>query len=124
MTNHDAHDNLKIFERQFQPLVKAARAIIDSSHSAGRTDSERKLCADLYSQIVKIEDEVVEKFVLDNRNRPAGAYVFNRYMQRSNLRLLDSIYKLFDPGMYSNSYLLQMRKKIDGMYNLFMQGSP
>ncbi len=118
MTQHKTQDKFEVFQKRFKPLVKVARAIIDSSFADGKSESEKKLYSDLYKRVVEIEDEVVETFVLENTNNAVGAYIFYRYMQQANLPKLDSIYKLFDPNLYASGYLKKTKTKIDAMYNL------
>lgn len=118
MTQHKAQDKFDAFQKRFKPLVKVARAVIDSSYADGRTENEKKLCASFYKRIDEVEDEVAEKFVLENTDNAVGAYIFYRYMQQASLKKLDSIYKLCNSTLYATSYLRDMKSKIDAMYNL------
>lgn len=118
MAQHIAQDKFEAFQKRFRPLVKIARAVIDSSFGDGRTENEKKLCASFDKRINEVEDEVAEKFVLENTDNAVGAYIFYRYMQQASLKKLDSIYKLYNPALYATGYLQDMKTKIDAMYNL------
>ena len=118
MTQHKSQDKFEEFQKRFKPLVKVARAIIDSSYANNKTEAEKKLCTSLFKKVVEVQDEVIEKFVLDNTDNAVGSYIFYRYMQKAGLKKLDSIYRLYKPDLFNTVYLKNMKTKIDAMYNL------
>jgi peroxiredoxin len=80
-----------------------------------RTEQEKQLCRNLYNRLLKIEDQVAEKFVLENTGNIVGAYVLYYYYRINNYALLDSIYNLFDSRLLSSYYLKNIKDKITAL---------
>jgi len=111
---HRTSQNLyDAFQSRFAPLVKMARVIIDTSNKV-ETEQEKQLCRNLYNRLLRIENQVTEKFVLENTGNIVGAYVLYDY-KIYNTTLLDSIYNLFDSHLSSSYYLKNIKDKIGAL---------
>jgi thiol-disulfide isomerase/thioredoxin len=105
------------YQARFTPLFKMARAIIDTSDKVG-TEQEKQLCRNLYNRVVRLEDQVAEKFILANTGNIVGAYVLYYHYRINNYALLDSIYHLFDSRLQSSYYLRNIKDKILALQSL------
>lgn len=111
---HTAQDKYNEFRKRFDPLVKVARTVIDSSY-AKRTDQEKKIFTMLYDKINQVETEVAEKFAIENCTNVVGAYVLYRYGRTEDHHKLDSLYRLFDPALQATAYLKNIKEKIKSL---------
>jgi len=123
LTQHKAQDKYDEFRKRFNPLVKIARAIIDSSYSPKRTEQEKQFCRNLSERMNQIENEVAERFITENADNAAGAYVLYRYYRVDSYHKLDSVYKLFRPGLQATGYLKNIKAKITALSGLTI-GAP
>lgn len=112
MTNHSVQDKYDLFRKSFNPLVQMARTIIDSSYTADTTETSKKIFLMLYDRLLHIENDVAEKFVLENVDNAAGAYILYRYCNIDDAARLDSIYQLFLLHSRTSSYLKEIQQKI------------
>ncbi len=115
LVNHTMQDKYEEFRKRFNPLVKMARTIIDSSYTYNKTETEKKAFAMLMGRVIQVENEVAEKFVLENSTNAAGAYVLYRYCRIEDHRKLDSLYKLFNATLQATTYLKNIRDKIKSL---------
>ena len=99
------------YQARFTPLFKMARAIIDTSDKVG-TEQEKQLCRNFYNRLLRLEDQVAEKFILENTGNIVGAYVLYYHYRINNYALLDSIYHLFNSRLQSSYYLKNIKDKI------------
>lgn len=113
-----SQNKYEAFRKRFDPLVRMARTIIDSSYSPGLLAESKNIYQMLYKRINQIEDETAEKFATENSNNIAGAYVLYRYCKINNQDKLDSIYNLFDPQLRASAYLQQTKEKIKALGRL------
>jgi len=117
-SNHYTQDKYDEFRKRFNPLVKVARSVIDSSFVPGRTEQELKLCRNLLDRVNQIETEVAEKFVTENSDNAAGAYVLYRYCRIEDYGRLDSLYNLFSASLKASDYLLNIKDKLKALSTL------
>ncbi len=115
LTKHLVQDKYDEFKTRFNPLVKMARTIIDSSYTMKAGGAEKKIFDMLYQRIIQIENEVAEKFVTENAGNAVGAYVLYRYCRIENHYRLDSLYRLFNPALRSTAYLKNIEDKIKAL---------
>jgi thiol-disulfide isomerase/thioredoxin len=115
---HNAQDKYTEFRKRFNPLVKVARTIIDSSSAPKRTEQEKMLCRNLLERVNQIENEVAEKFTTENTDNAVGAYVLYRFCRTENYQKLDSLYNLFSPGLQASEYLKNVKDKIKALSGL------
>ncbi len=99
LSKQTAQDTYNEFRKRFNPLVKMARTIIDSSYRPNKSDPEKKIFDMMYKRIVEIENEVAEQFVRENSDNAVGAYILYRYGRTDNFQQLSSLYKLFNPSL-------------------------
>ncbi|OQP47492.1 hypothetical protein A4H97_08355 [Niastella yeongjuensis] len=99
------------FQARYTPLFKMARVLIDTSYKVG-TEQEKQLCRNLYNRLLRIENQVAEKFILENTSNLVGAYVLYDHYKTDNYALLDSIYNLFDSRLSASYYLKSIKDKI------------
>ncbi len=112
---HNAQDKYTEFRKRFDPLVKVARTVIDSSYAPGRTEQEKKIFSMLYEKINHVETEVAERFAIENCTNTVGAYVLYRYGRIEDHHKLDSLYRLFDPALQASAYLKNIKEKIKSL---------
>lgn len=99
------------FRKRFDPLVKIARTVIDSSAGKGKSDIG-SVYTMLYDRIVAIEEEVAAQFVKDYANTITGAYILYRYCRINDADKLNALYQLFSPELKQTSYLKNINDKI------------
>ena len=114
-TLHAAQDKYNEFKKRFNPLVKMARTIIDSSYKPKRSEQEKKVFDMMYEKIIQIENEVAETFVSENSNNAVGAYILYRYCRIEDHHKLDSLYGLFNSTLQSGLYLRNIKDKIKAL---------
>lgn len=105
------HDQYIEFRKRFDPLVKIARTVIDSSVGKEKSDVE-SVYRMLYDRILAIEEEVAVQFVKDYANTITGAYVLYRYGRMKDAEKLNTLYQLFSPELKQSSYLRNVYDKI------------
>lgn len=123
LTTHLAQDKYIEFRKRFEPLVKVARTIIDSSYAPKRSEAEKKILNMLYSKVSQIENEVAEKFVQENATNSVGAYILFKYSRIDNHDHLDSLYHLFNSSLQNSPYLKNIKDKINALAVL-KEGDP
>lgn len=107
------------FRKRFDPLVKMARYVIDKAHDTGLSAAEISLCVEMSDKVNQVQMQVSEKYVLENTDNIAGAYVFFDYLRReNNARKLDSIYQLFPPSLHSSYYMKDINSRIQRLKQL------
>lgn len=99
------------FRKRFDPLVKIARTIIDSSSGKSNTESG-SVHNMLYKRVLEIEEEVAAQFVKDYANTIAGAYVLYRYCRIEDAGKLNALYQLFNDDLKKSGYLMNIREKV------------
>lgn len=99
------------FRKRFDPLVKIARTIIDSSSGKSNTESG-SVYNMLYKRVLEIEEEVAAQFVRDYANTIAGAYVLYRYCRIEDAGKLNALYQLFNDDLKKSGYLMNIREKV------------
>lgn len=115
---HAMQDKYDEFRKRFNPLVKMAQTIIDSSIAHERTGAEKEIFNVLYDRLNHIESEVAEKFSIENADNAVGAYVLYRYVKIEDHHTLDSLYNLFDTSLQATAYLKNIKNKIKALSNL------
>ncbi|WP_293946920.1 MULTISPECIES: TlpA family protein disulfide reductase [unclassified Sphingobacterium] len=100
------------FRTSFNPLVKVARSVIDSSYVKHKTEEEKAVYRSIYDRILQIEHEVAEQFVLNNTDNIVGAYVLSNYLNIEEWTKLDSLYNLFPPHLFDSRYLTTIKNKL------------
>ena len=100
------------FRKRFNPLVKVARTIIDSSYSKGATQADKKIFTMLYNRVEQVENETAEKFAAENAGNAVGAYVLYRYYKTNSRDHLDSLYRLFPVTLRASGYLRNIHDRI------------
>jgi thiol-disulfide isomerase/thioredoxin len=115
MATQASQDRFDEFKKRFNPLVQMARVIIDSSYTADSSQSSKKIFRMLYDKLLGIESDVAEKFVLENTDNAAGAYILYRYCHINESNKLDSIYHLFDRHLSVSNYLAEVKTKIQAL---------
>ncbi len=115
LVKHAMQDKYDEFKKRFNPLVKMARTIIDSSIAHERTGAEKEIFKLLYDRLNNIESEVAEKFTIENADNAVGAYVLYRYVRIEDHHKLDSLYKLFDTSLQATAYLKNIKNKIKAL---------
>lgn len=99
------------FRKRFDPLVKIARTVIDSSIGKSNTESG-SIFSMLYKRVLAVEEEVAAQFVKDYANTIAGAYVLYRYCRIEDAGKLNALYQLFNDDLKKSGYLMNIREKI------------
>lgn len=115
MSSHIAQDTYKTFRKRFDPLVRMARVIIDSSYTAANDPQTKKTYNMLFEKIIGIEEQVAEAFAAENSGNATGAYVLYRYCRVNDYRVLDSIYRLFSPQLMETAYLKNVKIKLNAL---------
>lgn len=115
LTHHNAQDQYDSFKKRFNPLVKVARTIIDSSYHPQRSASEKKVFDLLYKRVLEIENEVAEQFVRENSDNAVGAYILYRYGRMDNFQQLKALYQLFNPALQATTYLKNIKEKLNAL---------
>lgn len=111
------HQQYQQFSRRFDPLVKIARTIIDSSAGKSKTESGAVYTM-LYNRVLAVEEEVAIQFVKEFSNSIVGAYVLYRYCRVENSEQLNKLLQLFDPVLQQTGYLQNIAAKIRSMQAL------
>lgn len=118
ISNHSLQDKYISFSKRFDPLVKMARSIIDSSFTPNRTKEEKKLFTNLYNRVCEIENDVAESFIKENTNNAVGAYILYRYLRLEDYDKLNKIYNSFSKELKSTGYLQNIQKKLIALSKL------
>ncbi|GHE32230.1 TlpA disulfide reductase family protein [Sphingobacterium griseoflavum] len=100
------------FRNRFNPLVKAARSIIDSSYVEGRTEEERKIYNNLYSRVLDIEKEVAKEFVYANTDNIVGAFILANYLRDIDTEEIADIMQLFNDDLLNTKYLTKVSQRL------------
>ena len=115
----DTRSQLKYseFRSRFDPLVRIARSIIDSSYVKGKSEAEKAVYRELYDRIVEVENEVAELFVRENTDNIVGAFVLANYLREMDPNKIEGLIPLFSNELLNSRYLLlvkdRMIKKLD-----------
>lgn len=112
---HAMQDKYDEFKNRLNPLVKMARTIIDPSYALGRTGAEKEIFKILYERLNQVENEVAEKFAMENADNAVGAYVLYRYGRIEDHHKLDSLYHLFNTSLKATAYLMNIKNKINAL---------
>lgn len=115
ISDPNAQNKYNEFRKRFNPLVKVARHLIDSSYVSDKTEKEKTVYRELYNRVLEIEKEVSEAFVLENTDNVVGAFVLSRYLRIDNYTKLDSLYRLFNPDLYASGYLINIKQKLGAL---------
>ncbi len=105
------HSQYIAFRKRFDPLVKIARTVIDSSNGKGQSDIGAVYTM-LYNRILAIEEEVAAQFVKDYANTITGAYVLYRYCRIEDADKLNALYQLFGTSFKQSGYLRNIEDKL------------
>lgn len=116
------HELYITFRKRFDPLVKIARIIIDSSAGKSKT-AEGAIYKMLYERVLHVEQQVAHEFVKEHAGSAIGAYILYRYCREGSLQQLDSLYNLFSPRLKNSSYLVNISAKIQSLKAL-IPGKP
>lgn len=112
MTRRNAQDKYEEFRKRFDPLVKVARSIIDSSYTGNRTEPEKKLFRNLFDRVNQVEKEVAGTFVSENTDNIVGAFVLCNYYRIEDHDKLNKLYKMFSPALQNTRFLESINEKI------------
>lgn len=110
-----SQERYESFRSRFNPLVQMARVIIDSSYSGDTSHSSQNIYKMLYEKVMQIEKQVAVQFAIENINTAAGAYVLDRYSDINDAKRLDSIYHLFNEPWRKQTYLKNVKEKIQAL---------
>ena len=111
------HKQYSQFSRRFDPLIKIARTIIDSSVGKSKTEVGAVYTM-LYNRVLTVEQDVAIQFVKEFSNSIVGAYVLYRYCRVENPEQLSKLLQLFDPVLQQTGYLQNIAAKIRSMQAL------
>jgi len=112
MTDTKSQFKYNEFRKRFNPLVKVARSIIDSSYVKGKIEVEKAVYRNLYNRIVEVESEVAEEFVRENTDNIVGAFVLANYLQENDPKEINEIIQLFNEDLLTSKYLLKVKDRI------------
>jgi thiol-disulfide isomerase/thioredoxin len=105
------------FRKRFDPLVKVARTIIDSSQGSEKTEGTR-IYQMLYKKVERIEEDVAYQFAKENADNIVGAYILYRYCRIEDAGKLESLYRLFDDNLRATTYLENIKTKLSALKSL------
>lgn len=111
-TIHYDSKSQKLFEsfyKQFSPLAKLWQYSASETYNTKLSASEIAIHRTVIANIEKIQQQVVENFIVENTDNIVGAYVFSWHMRKTKISEQDSIYKLFDPALHNSTYLRDMK---------------
>jgi thiol-disulfide isomerase/thioredoxin len=112
MTDRKAQIKYNEFKSRFNPLVKMARSVIDSSYVEGKTDVEQKIYKKLYDRIVDIQKEVAKEFVFENTDNIVGAFILANHLQGIDNKEIENIINLFDHDLLNSKYLTKVNDRL------------
>ncbi|MFD1770422.1 TlpA family protein disulfide reductase [Sphingobacterium suaedae] len=118
MSDTKAQSKYNEFRSRFNPLVKIARSVIDSSYVKGKTDAEKAVYKHVYDRIIAIETEVAEEFVRENTDNIVGAFVLANYLRDMEATEMDEIVHLFNDDLLNATYLVDVKDRLNMLAKL------
>lgn len=115
---HDGPDlqaEWREFRKRFDPLVRMARTIIDSSFTVNKDSVALKVFNMLYKRVLEIEKDVAIQFAKDYANSYVGAYVLYWYGRSEDVVQLEAAYQRFPDSIQRSYYLSSIRDKIKAL---------
>jgi thiol-disulfide isomerase/thioredoxin len=106
------HDVYRQFWKRFNPLVKMARTIIDSSYTAKKGTEATGIYQSLYKRVEELEQDVAWQFAMEQNNDLVGAYILYRYGRSIDTARMVKAYHSFPAWIKKSVYLKNIQEKI------------